>query len=178
MLVAVGSTNPVKVEATRQAFIQFFDTVDMIPVNVPSGVKPFPTSESETLQGAINRAHNTADKIPEAECAVGIESGIVEMDGKKFVRTYAAILHEGVLVLGGSAAYEAPEPILSRIEPSTDASKRVIDSMMGRKDVLDKEGVVGVLTQGRLARSSILCDAVICALSRFVSPRYYGEAKP
>ncbi len=175
MLVAVGSTNPVKVEASRRAFAQFFDAVEVTPIDVPSGVKPFPTSESETLHGAINRVHNTVDEVPEAEYAVGIESGIVEVDGIKFVRTYAAILHEGVLGIGGSAAYEAPEPILSRIEAGTDASKRVIDSMLAKKDVLDKEGVVGVLTQGRLDRSSILRDAIVCALTRFVSPKYYSE---
>ncbi len=175
MLVAVGSTNPVKVEASRRAFTKFFEAVEVTPIDVPSGVKPFPTSESETVHGAINRVHNTVDEVPEAEYAVGIESGIVEVDGVKFVRTYAAVLHEGVLGIGGSAAYEAPEPILSRIEPGTDASKRVIDSALGRKDVLDKEGVVGVLTQGRLDRSSILRDAIVCALTRFVSPKYYSE---
>jgi inosine/xanthosine triphosphatase len=173
LLVVLGSTNPVKAEATLKALETFYEDVEVLPLSLPSRVKPFPTSEKETIQGAINRALAAEAAQPNAEFAVGIESGIMSMEGRKYVRGYAVVVHGEELGIGSSAAYEVSEGLLKRIDPRTDESKRVIDSIFGGRDVLDKEGVVGVLTRGKLARSAVLRDAVICALTRFVSPEYY-----
>lgn len=173
MLVAVGSNNKVKIEATAQAFSQFYGSVEIVSAPASSGVKPFPTSERETLEGAINRAKEARSLRPDAEFAVGIEAGIVEMLERSFVRTYAVVLRDDEMGLGSSAAYEAPAGILDRLDPETENSKQIIDSMMGEQDVLSNRGVIGVLTGNRLDRTKINRDAVICALTCFVSPRYY-----
>lgn len=173
MLVAVASKNKVKTEATAQAFSQFYESVEIVAVHSPSGVKPFPTSEWETLEGAINRAKAARSLRPDVEFTVGIEAGIVEMLERSFVRAYAVVLRDDEMGLGSSAAYEAPAGILDRLDPETENSKQMIDSVMGEHDVLSNRGVVGVLTGGRLDRTRINRDAVICALTRFVSPRYY-----
>jgi inosine/xanthosine triphosphatase len=175
LLVVLGSTNPVKAEATLQAFETFHEDVEVLPLSLPSKVKPFPTSEKETIQGAINRALAAEAARPDAEFALGIESGIVGMEGRKYVRGYAVVVHGGEIGIGSSAAYEVSKGLLKRIDPKTDESKRVIDSIFGGRDVLDKEGVVGVLTRGKLVRTAVLRDAVICALTRFVSSEYYGS---
>ena len=174
MLVVLGSTNPVKAEATLQAFETFYEDLEVLPLSLPSGVKPFPTSEKETIQGAINRALTAGAAQPDAEFTVGIESGIVSTEGRSYVRGYAAVARGEEVGIGSSAAYEVSEGLLQMIDPRTDESKRVIDSIFGGRDVLDKDGVVGVLTKGKLVRTAVLRDAVICALTRFVSPEYYG----
>ena len=158
-----------------RAFETFFEDVEVLPLSLPSRVKPFPTSEKETIRGAINRALAAGAARTDAEFAVGIESGIVSIEGRKYVRGYAVAVHCEEVGIGSSAAYEVSEGLLKRIDPRTDESKRVIDSIFGGRDVLDKEGVVGVLTDGKLVRSAVLRDAVICALTRFVSPEYYGS---
>jgi len=174
LLIVIGSTNPVKAKATLQAFEVFYEDVEVLPLSLPSGVKPFPTSEKETIQGAINRALAAGAARPDTEFAVGIESGIMSTEGRNYVRGYAAVVRGEEIGIGSSAAYEVSEGLLKMIDPKTDESKRVIDSIFGGRDVLDKEGVVGVLTKGKLVRTAVLRDAVICALTRFVSPDYYG----
>ena len=171
--MGIGSTNQVKVAAIEQAFRLYHEGLSFLPLDVPSGVNPFPMSESETLTGAINRARAVKAARPDVDYSVGIESGVCEVVGAKFVRSYAAVIHLGVLGLGSSAAYEAPEPIISRIDPTSDLSRQVIDDMLGRREVLSQEGIVGVLTERRLSRASILRDAVICALTRFTLPEQY-----
>ena len=175
MHVVVGSMNPVKVEATQLAFAAFFGDVEVEPLNVASGVKPFPTSEEETLQGALNRARAVAAARPEADYSVGIEAGIVEVAGYRFVRAYAAVLRDGELGLGGSAAFQVPPRLLARIDPEREESKQAIDQELGRTNVFRQEGAVGILTRRRLDRTTVLRDAVICALAPHLNPRYYRE---
>ena len=173
--MAVGSLNPVKVEAARRAFAAFFDEVEVEPVEVASRVKPFPTSEEETLQGALNRAHAVAAARPDADYSVGIEAGIVEVAGHRFVRAYAAVLRGGVMGLGGSAAFQVPPRLLARIDPESEESKQAIDQELGRANVFRHEGAVGILTRRRLDRTTVLRDAVICALAPHLNPRYYRQ---
>jgi len=175
MLVVVGSTNPLKVGAARDAFQDFYGDVEALGIAVPSGIKPFPTSEEETIRGAKNRAKASASERPDADFHVGIEAGIVEVDGRSFVRAYVIVVRGDESGLGCSAAYEAPPYILEQIDPESDSSRLVIDSVMGRQDVLETEGVIGVLTKGMLTRAAVNRDAVRCALTRFVSPQYYRE---
>ena len=56
--LVVASQNPVKVEAARRGFASMFPgrAFDLHSVAVPSGVRPQPLSDAETLQGALNRA--------------------------------------------------------------------------------------------------------------------------
>ena len=62
LTIAVGSKNPVKVEAARRAFAAAFAdaTLELFPYDVSSGVNDQPWSDSETREGAINRAHAAA----------------------------------------------------------------------------------------------------------------------
>lgn len=175
MRVVVGSQNPVKVEASGQAFRLFFDDVQILPVSVESKVKAFPTSQAETVHGAMNRVRAAAAAQPEAEFAVGIEAGIIPFQRRRFVQAYAVVLHEGQLGLGASAALELPLNVLELIDPTSDASKDIVDTIFGRKNVFQNEGAFGVLTKGRLTRTTVIRDAVICALARFLNPQYYPK---
>lgn len=175
MRVVVGSQNPVKVEATRQAFTLYFDAVEVVGVKVSSGVKPFPTSEAETLQGALARARRAAVAAPDAEFAVGIEAGIITVDRYKLALAFASVLKADKLGVGSSAGFELPPGLVAQLDPTSDDFKQVIDAMMGGENLFQGEGAIGVLTQSSLTRTVILRDAVICALVRFISPQFYGE---
>jgi len=175
MRVAIGSRNPVKLDASRLAFSLFFDAVEVVPVSAQSGVKPFPTSQDETIDGALNRMRSAAAAVQDAEFAVGIEAGIIPVHSRTFVQAYAVVLHEGQVGLGASAALELPPNVLSLIDATSDASKGVVDAIFGRKNIFENEGAFGALTNGCLTRTAIMRDAVICALARFVNPQYYQE---
>ena len=86
--IAVGSGNPVKVNAAKQAFQLAFPSavIDTVVCKVPSGVADQPVGQAETLQGAVNRATaasamageqvQTKDKGLPVTFAVGMEGGV------------------------------------------------------------------------------------------------------
>ncbi|KAL7542912.1 hypothetical protein ACHAXR_012760 [Thalassiosira sp. AJA248-18] len=89
--VAVGSTNPCKIEAVRKAFEDIFvRSKDERPVqivisshSVPSGVSDQPFGDIETRKGAMNRAKAAYDAATcsdsgnnQPDFAVGLEGGL------------------------------------------------------------------------------------------------------
>ena len=48
MKILVGSKNPVKIQATYEAFIKYFSNIDIVGVGVDTGVAEQPLNE-ETL---------------------------------------------------------------------------------------------------------------------------------
>lgn len=174
MKVAVGSPNPLKAEAVKDAFSMFFKDVEVVSIDVASEVRPFPVGDMEIMTGAANRAKGAKVSCPDCEYSVGIEGGVVEFAGRWFDRNYAVVLWDGRMGVGCSAGYEIDESILRQVNPETDDSKKVIDRIMGEENVFDGVGVIGVMTQRRLTRTDVLRDAVACALTRVVAPWLYG----
>eukprot|EP00753_Platysulcus_tardus_P013267 PLAT3648.3.p1 GENE.PLAT3648.3~~PLAT3648.3.p1 ORF type:complete len:225 (-),score=92.62 PLAT3648.3:162-836(-) len=90
--VAVGSGNPVKVQAVRSAFVLQFPDHDIVTLEyaVASGVPDQPVGETETRRGARNRAQAAleasrahdgvepaaASTLEDVDFAVGLEGGI------------------------------------------------------------------------------------------------------
>ncbi len=77
MHVAVGSTNPVKREATDRA-LERFDPV-VVAVSVDSGVDEQPGSIAETITGAENRARRAFEGC-EVDYGVGLEGGVARFE--------------------------------------------------------------------------------------------------
>ncbi len=172
MLVVLGSTSPVKINATRQAFETYFDNVEVKGIRVPSGIKPFPTSEEETLQGAVNRS-KAVSEMEQADFYVGLEGGLQTLNGYTIVKQIAVVLHEEQIGVGVSSGYTAPEKLIQQLDMTSDASRNILDRYFGETEILSKEGIIGVLTNGILNRTSISRDAVICALTGFINSQYY-----
>jgi inosine/xanthosine triphosphatase len=173
MRVAVGSQNPVKIEAVNQAFGLYFDEIEIVPVSVDSGVQPFPMSQQETLTGAQNRVQKAWEADTSIDYAVGIEAGVFTIETYFLVQGFAAVKKDDELGLGCSVAFEVSPNLMAKIDPSSDRSKQTIEQLLGRSNIFHQEGVVGVLTQNQLTRTQILRDAVICALPRFLLPQYF-----
>ena len=78
--VAVGSKNPVKLAAVRQAFFRAFPDRPLVCVghDVPSGVSDQPWGHPETRLGAIQRRRGAFTADMGADYAVGIEGGVVD----------------------------------------------------------------------------------------------------
>jgi len=77
MKIFVGSMNPVKVEAVREVFEEFFDDVKVIGEEVGSGVSKQPFGD-EVIRGAEDRAKK-ALKLVDADYGVGIEGGVMKL---------------------------------------------------------------------------------------------------
>ena len=174
MLVVVGSTSPVKVEATKRAFDAFFEDVEVKGLDVPSGVKPFPLSDEETLRGALNRVKQSSEVEPGADYYVGLEGGLSQLGEWMVVKQLAVIVCEGEVGVGVSPGYVCPDSLYKLIVSASDAvGRRAIDEYFEESEVLSKQGPIGVLTRGRMSRTHSSMEAVVCALTRFVNPQYY-----
>ena len=79
MKVAIGSKNPVKIEAVKEAFGKVWPDQDFefIGIEVPSGVPDQPMSDEESIKGATTRANNALDRL-NADFGIGLEGGSAE----------------------------------------------------------------------------------------------------
>ena len=172
MRVIVGSPNPVKIGAVEEAFSKYYE-VDVVSIDVVSGVNAFPDSEHLIYQGALNRAKRAFNK--DFDYSVGIEGGVVLFDDRWYDRNYVVIYDGKQTGVGTSASYEVPTHLVEGIDSETDDSKKIIDKTLGVNDVFTKQGVIGVFTRGEIDREKLLSDAVVCALTRFLNPERYPD---
>ncbi len=175
MIIVVGSQSPVKVNATKQAFSQYYTDINIEAVLVPSGVNPYPWSDMEMLEGALNRAHGALRNVPKADYAVGLEGGLQKLGEWMIVKQLAVVIKEEEIGVGTSSGYDCPKGILEQIRHQQESSRMDIDAFFGKKEILSKNGPIGVLTKSKMTRTEAFRDAVLCALTRFVSPNYYKK---
>jgi len=82
--IAVGTLNPCKIDSVKSAFTALFPTnaheLVIFPFSVPSGVADQPFGDSETRQGAVNRARGALSEAIKhgnhVDFSVGLEGGI------------------------------------------------------------------------------------------------------
>nr|WP_252901813.1 inosine/xanthosine triphosphatase [Vulcanisaeta sp. JCM 14467] len=103
--VAIGSRNPNKVRGTELAFRLAGFRVNVVSVEPPGDLSPEPIGFNETINGAIKRARYAINAVPNAEFGVGIEAGIIRVEGfeEGLDVTIAAIIdRDGRVTLGMS----------------------------------------------------------------------------
>src|SRR5258708_40205244 len=95
MLVAVGSKNPVKVQAVKAAFEKVFPEKkwDVVGIEVESEVSAQPMSDEESVRGARNRAQKALKKM-KADFGVGIEGGLQKIEEYWFTRGWMVIVNQ------------------------------------------------------------------------------------
>jgi inosine/xanthosine triphosphatase len=161
--LVVASQNPVKIEATRRGFASMFPsrTFHLHSVSVPSGVRPQPLSDAETLQGALNRVQHAAHLVPQADYWVGIEGGVVEHQGS--MEAFAWIVVSAPHLLGKSrtGTFSVPEEVATLVRQGYELATAV-EEMYRQTQVKSTTGAVGVLTEGVIDRRPTLraCSGV------------------
>lgn len=167
--IVVGSTNPVKVGATRAIAIRLGLSADVIGVSVPSGVPDQPWGDEETIRGAVNRAR-AARSVHDADLGVGIEGGVVAEPGGG-VRTcaWAAVVgRDGREGIGGSLAMRLPNAVAELVRGGMELG-HAMDTLTGERNVKQGAGAVGILTAGLVTRQQAYEALVAYALVPFLS---------
>ena len=150
MKIAVGSTNPAKV----QAVMEIYNEAEVISVQVESGVSDQPFSDEETLNGAVNRAKNCLLEKG-TDIGIGLEGGVVKMERGVFVCNWGAMVtKEGDIFIAGGAKIPLPKRIAERLENGEELGP-VMDDFTKRANIRKKEGAIGVLTNERITRASM-----------------------
>lgn len=150
-VVAVGSTNPVKVKATIRAVNKYWTDVDVIAVKTKSGVSNMPMSEQETKLGAKNRAIQ-ARKETNAWLGVGNEGGMSFQEGNWYLYGATYITDGTHGFWGGVLQMALPENIVSELDGGNVELGTVLDRIYGTENIKQKEGAVGLFTSNAITR--------------------------
>ncbi|RLG41730.1 MAG: inosine/xanthosine triphosphatase [Thermoproteota archaeon] len=169
VIVALGSTNPVKKRAAERAFRKAFGEVEVIPVEVDSGVPPQPVGE-QAVEGAVNRALAALELVPSADFGVGIEGGLFSFSNKYYLAGFVAIIdRSGKMSTGMSGWFECPSALVPRLLRGEELGD-IMDELTGHEDTKRKEGAIGFFTRGIVKRSDLYEHGVLMALAKFISP--------
>jgi inosine/xanthosine triphosphatase len=171
--VAVGSSNPVKVQAVREVLRFIAPEATIAGVEVASGVPDQPWGDDETIRGARARAIAARDALS-AEIGVGIEGGVVaNPDGSLRTCAWAVVVgsrdREG---LGGSLSMPLPERVAALVRAGMELGD-AMDAVTGTVDVKRQAGAVGILTGGLVDRQEAYEVIVAYALAPFVTPELW-----
>lgn len=155
--IAVGTTNPAKVEAVKAGF-QGIEAV-FSPVSVPSGVADQPFSDEETIMGAVNRAQSSLAEAG-AEIGIGLEGGVTETPAGLFLCNWGALADEtGSTIVAGGARILLPEAVANAVRSGSELGI-VMAEYTKKLDVSKKEGAIGVFTDGLITRRDMFSHIV------------------
>ncbi len=174
MKVVVASQNPVKVNATLEAFQAQFpaDEIELVPVSVPSGVSDQPMSDDETRLGAVTRAQNALEAVPDADFGVGLEGGICELHGMAYTFAWMVVLSKDRQVSANrTMMLPLPDKVMQLMRSGVELG-HAIDEIFQTTNIKHKGGAFGLLTNDRMSRKSVYLDTLFCALLPFRSPAF------
>ncbi len=170
--VAVGSTNPTKVEGVRLAFEQYFGEVEVIPKKVDSGV-PAQPFDYDVIRGAINRAVRA---YGDCDFSVGIEAGLFSIENTLtgFMDFQVAVIYDGsILTIGFGPGFEFPIRVVKEALEGKEVGK-VMEEITGIERIGERQGAVHYLTRGKVSRVELTKMAVTMALIPWLNGELYG----
>jgi inosine/xanthosine triphosphatase len=172
-LVAVGSTNPVKVAAARSVLMRIAPSARVEGVKVASTVRDQPFGDEETIRGALARAR-AAREVLGAELGIGLEGGVVDEGGSMRTCAWAAVVDvAGCEGVGGSLAMPLPPRVARLVREQGLELGQAMDRLTGEYNVKHRQGAVGVLTAGLVDRQAAYEAILAYALARFLSPELW-----
>ena len=172
--IIVGSENPVKIKAVKNVFSKYFEKVKVIGRKIDSGVSSQPKTEGETIQGALNRANRIFEKY-RPDFGVGIEGGLEYIKNNLYAFAWICIRSkEGKIGLGRTASFPLPHRIERLIKNGKELGE-ADDIVFGLKNTKQKMGAIGLLSKGKLNRTKLYEEGVICALLPFLNEELYAN---
>lgn len=177
MIVAVGTSNPIKVRAVERAFSKFFKDVEVVMRPVISKAPPQPIGLTTVIEGAISRSREALRLEEKADFGVGIEAGIIPIPytiSGYMDQQFAAITDRfGRITIGGGPAFEYPPIVISRIIKEGIEVNDIMAEMTGKQRIGHEEGAIGYFSKNVLNREIITEMAVIMALIPRVNEDLY-----
>lgn len=186
-IIAVGSTRKPKLGAVRDAVASLGKLlapnaeIDVVGVEVESGVSHTPVSREELMQGARQRAEAVA-KLGEQNREpwnffVGLEGGfdVIQEDGVRrvFLESWAFVSDGFSGFFGRSGSIEVPEVVAEEVVERGVELSVAIDRFAGEVGIRDAQGAWGVLSGNLITRQDSFRVAVIAAFAPFYNSRMY-----
>ena len=181
LIVAVGSTNPVKVGAVETVLNQAVAKealagvrmVRVISLAAKSGVPDQPIGDEQTSQGALSRARAVLEQEPQAELGVGIEGGVIQLGNDFYTNAWCAIVaRQGATSLGGGLIMPLPPAIVRDLQAGYELGDAT-DRLFGVKHSKQAGGAVGYLSKDLQNRKQAYESVFTYALVKFINPTLY-----
>ncbi|MDW3650087.1 MAG: inosine/xanthosine triphosphatase [Bacteroidia bacterium] len=168
MQLIIASRNPIKVNASLKGFQAMFpqESFEVEGVSVASDVSDQPMSDTETLQGAINRAHHAKELYPKADFWVGIEGGLEEREEDYHAFAWVYVLSHTQKGQSRSASFQLPPQVCQLIRQGMELGD-ADDVVFGSKNSKQANGAVGLLSGDAIVRETLYIPAVTLALVPF-----------
>lgn len=167
---ALGTTN-----AAKRLAVELATGVTPICRSVPTGVAEQPLSEDETIRGAIMRAKEVLQLVPEANIGLGLEGGLTfdhVYTQQWYLISVCAAWDGTQLYLGKGITMPIPYAVGERVRQEQVELRIVIDELGGTEGSNHKNGAYGLFTNDRIVRANVFSEAVIAALTPMQS-RFY-----
>jgi inosine/xanthosine triphosphatase len=190
LIIAVGSARKPKLAAVREAVDGMLDlllagtSIEIVGVEVESGVNHTPLSRGESMRGARQRAE--ALKIIAREEGkpwnyfVGLEGGLdsVMEDGERrvFLESWAYVSDGTRGHFGRSGAVELPGALAEEVFVQGIELSIAIDQFAGEAGIRDARGAWGVLSANKITRQEAFRVALIAAFAPFFNSNAYRKS--
>jgi inosine/xanthosine triphosphatase len=190
VIIAVGSARKPKLAAVRQAVDGMIDqlpagtSIEIVGVEVESGVNHTPLSREESMRGARQRAE-ALKRMAREEAKpwnyfVGLEGGldsIVENGERRvFLESWAYVGDGTRGHFGRSGAVELPATLAEEVFVKGIELSIAIDQFAGEAGIRDAQGAWGVLSANKITRQEAFRVALIAAFAPFFSSNAYRKS--
>ena len=190
LIIAVGSMRKPKLAAVRDAVDGMTDllvngnSVEIVGVDVESGVNHTPMSRAESMRGARQRVE-ALQRIAKQQSKswnyfVGLEGGLdsaVESSERRFFLERWAYVSDGTRGhFGRSGAVELPEALAEEVFVKGVELSVAIDRFAGEAGIRDGQGAWGVLSANQITRQEAFRVALIAAFAPFFNHAMYRRS--
>lgn len=173
MKIAVGTKNPVKIAAVEAVIERIWPGADVVSIDVPSGVSIQPMSDEEAIVGATNRAKLSLEKM-DADYGIGLEGCGIDTKHGMFLSGWVVVIdRNGKIGTGSGGRILLPQKIAAEVRRGRELGP-VMDEFSGGHNTKQKEGAVGILTNGLVMRKDAFEGSLVYALARFLNEGWYG----
>jgi inosine/xanthosine triphosphatase len=172
MKIAVGSSNPVNIDAVRAIVGRVWPQAQVEGIAVASGVSAMPMNDDECIRGALARAASARAAI-DADLSAGLEGGVHPTGYGLFLIGWVAIVdRNGRKSLASATRIPLPEELARMVRAGRELGP-LMDEITGRHATKQAEGAVGILTKCLVTRQESFEAAVAYALAPWLNPELY-----
>ena len=172
--IVVASSNPVKLAAARGAFTAVWPdaTLEVIAVDVESGVSAQPRGDMETRQGARTCARNAMHARDDADYWVGQEGGVQIVGEQLMGFAWMTVAGRcGHLSDARSVTLPLPPRVRDLVASGLELGE-ANDRVFATSNSKHGGGAFGLLSDGLHTRESVYMQTIVMALIPFSNALY------
>lgn len=170
--VSISTRNSLKEAAVREYLSTFMKNITLTRYEKYELETDQPFGE-DTVRMATERA---MAGLTDEDYSIGVESGIFynRVNNAYMDIHYCAVIdRNGRITIGTSSGFEIPEEVMNRVKMDENISEAA-EKVYGIPNIGEKEGIVGLISDGRLTRLDLIKEAVRNAFVPRFSPEFYS----